>query len=67
MEPTCPARKYDPRLWPARSLILATRLRMLWDDLRMSLSFVSALVRNSIMAPAAVLRSRVAKDAEVLA
>jgi len=40
---------------------------MLWDDLRMSLSFVSALVRNSIMAPAAVLRSRVAKDAEVLA
>jgi hypothetical protein len=33
----------------------------------MSLSVVSALVRNRITVPAAVLRSRVAKDAEVLA
>ncbi|MFI1733907.1 hypothetical protein ACH40E_32785 [Streptomyces acidicola] len=33
----------------------------------MSLSVVSALVRNLITVPAAVLRSRVAKDAEVLA
>ncbi|MGW1801475.1 integrase core domain-containing protein [Streptomyces sp. NPDC001984] len=33
----------------------------------MSLSVVSALVRNLIMVPTAVLRSRVAKDAEVMA
>jgi hypothetical protein len=33
----------------------------------MSLSVVSALVRNLITAPAAVLRSRAAKDEEVLA
>src|SRR5207245_1873383 len=33
----------------------------------MSLLVVSALVRNLITVPAAVLRSRVAKDAEVLA
>ncbi|MFD3558193.1 hypothetical protein ACFWVU_00765 [Streptomyces sp. NPDC058686] len=33
----------------------------------MSLSVVAALVRNLIAVPAAVLRSRVAKDAEVLA
>jgi hypothetical protein len=48
-------------------LILATRLRVFWDDVRMSLSVVAALVRNLITVPAAVLRSRVAKDAEVLA
>jgi putative transposase len=47
--------------------ILATRLRAFWDDLRMSLSVVTALVRNLITVPAAVLRSRTAKDAEVLA
>jgi putative transposase len=63
----CPARKYDSGLWPARLLILATRLRVFWDDVRMSLSVVAALVRNLITVPAAVLRSRVAKDAEVLA
>ncbi|MFF3468967.1 hypothetical protein [Streptomyces sp. NPDC002619] len=33
----------------------------------MSLSVVSALVRNLIMVPTAVPRSRVAKDAEVMA
>lgn len=33
----------------------------------MPLSIVTALVRNLIKVPAAVLRSRVAKDAEVLA
>ncbi|WP_328754263.1 hypothetical protein [Streptomyces sp. NBC_00269] len=33
----------------------------------MSLSAVASLVRNLITAPAAVLRARVAKDAEVLA
>jgi hypothetical protein len=43
------------------------RPRLLWDDLRMSLSVVSTLLRSLITAPAAVLRSRVAKDAEVLA
>jgi hypothetical protein len=48
-------------------LILAKRARLLWDDLRMSLSVVTALVRNLITVPAAVLRSRMAKDAEVLA
>jgi transposase InsO family protein len=48
-------------------LILASRLRVFWDDVRMSLSVVAALVRNLITVPAAVLRSRVAKDAEVLA
>jgi hypothetical protein len=63
----CPARKYDSGLWPGRLLILATRLRVFWDDVRMSLSVVAALVRNLITVPAAVLRSRVAKDAEVLA
>jgi hypothetical protein len=63
----CPNRKYDSRPWPARLLILAKRARLLWDDLRMSLSVVTALVRNLITVPAAVLRSRMAKDAEVLA
>jgi hypothetical protein len=48
-------------------LILATQPRLACEDLRMSLSVVSALVRNLITVPAAVLRSRVAKDAEVLA
>jgi putative transposase len=43
------------------------RPRLLWDDLRMSLSVVSTLLRSLITVPAAVLRSRVAKDAEVLA
>jgi putative transposase len=38
-----------------------------WDDLSMPLSLLTALVRNLITVPAAVLRSRVAKDAEVLA
>ncbi|GAA1932401.1 hypothetical protein [Streptantibioticus ferralitis] len=33
----------------------------------MSLSVVSALVRNLVMLPAAVLRSRMAKDTDVLA
>ncbi|MGW6357691.1 hypothetical protein ACWFR5_21575 [Streptomyces sp. NPDC055092] len=33
----------------------------------MSLSIVTTLVRNLIKVPSAVLRSRVAKDAEVLA
>lgn len=64
----CAARKYDSRLWPARLLILATRPRLACDDLQMSLSsVVAALVRNLITVPAAVLRSRIAKDAEVLA
>jgi putative transposase len=48
-------------------LNLALRLGLLWDDLRMLLSVVSTLVRNLITVPAAVLRGRVAKDAEVLA
>jgi hypothetical protein len=48
-------------------LILATQPRLACEDLRMSLSVVSALVRNLITVPAAVLRSRVAKDEEVLA
>jgi putative transposase len=47
--------------------MLATRRRVLWDELRMSLSVVAALVHNLITVPAAVLRSRVAKDSEVLA
>jgi hypothetical protein len=37
------------------------------DDPSMPLSTVTALVRNLITVPAAILRSRVAKDAEVLA
>ncbi|MFF3468308.1 hypothetical protein [Streptomyces sp. NPDC002619] len=52
---------------PACLLILATRPRRACNDLRMSLSVVSTLVRNLIMVPTAVLRSRVAKDAEVMA
>ncbi|MFG3370576.1 hypothetical protein ACGF0K_37230 [Streptomyces sp. NPDC048156] len=48
-------------------LILAKRARLLWGDLRMSLAVVTALVRNLITVPAAVLCSSVAKDAEVLA
>jgi putative transposase len=48
-------------------LNLATPPRLLWDDLRMSLSVVSTLVRNLIAVPAAVLRGRTAKDAELLA
>ncbi|MFB6671211.1 hypothetical protein ACFCWG_02225, partial [Streptomyces sp. NPDC056390] len=42
-------------------------LRGAWDDPSMPLSIVTALVRNLIKVPAAVLGSRVAKDAEVLA
>jgi putative transposase len=42
-------------------------LRGTWDDPSMPLSIVTALARNLIKASAAVLRSRVAKDAEVLA
>ncbi len=42
-------------------------LRGTWGDPSMPLSIVTALVRNLIKAPAAVLRSRVTKDAEVLA
>jgi hypothetical protein len=38
-----------------------------WDDPSMPLSIVTALVRNLVTLPGAVLRSRVAKDAEVLA
>ncbi|WP_329433116.1 hypothetical protein OG564_10245 [Streptomyces sp. NBC_01280] len=38
-----------------------------WNDLTMPLSIVTALARNLIKVPAAVLRSRVAKDTEVLA
>ncbi len=48
-------------------LILATRPRLACNDLRMSLSVVSVLVWNVIMVRTAVLRSRVAKDAEVMA
>ncbi|MFE2500182.1 hypothetical protein [Streptomyces scopuliridis] len=48
-------------------LILEMRLRLACDDLRMSLSVVTALVRKLITLPAAVLRSRMNKDAEVLA
>jgi putative transposase len=48
-------------------LNLALRLGLLWDDRRMLLSVVSTLVRNLITVPAAVLRGRVAKDAELLA
>jgi putative transposase len=33
----------------------------------MMLSLITALARNVVMAPAAILRSRMAKDAEVLA
>jgi putative transposase len=64
---SCTARKYDSRLWPARLLILVTRPGLACDDLRMSLSVIAALIRNLIGVPAAVLRSRMAKDAEVLA
>lgn len=42
-------------------------LRGAWDDPSMPPSIVTALVRNLIKVPAAVLRSQVAKDAEVLA
>ncbi|GAB2468624.1 hypothetical protein GCM10027162_74890 [Streptomyces incanus] len=42
-------------------------LRGAWDDPPMPLSIVTALVRNLAKVPAVVLRSRVAKDAEVLA
>jgi putative transposase len=45
-------------------LILGTHLRLACDDRRMPLSIVSALVRNLITLPAAVLRSRMAKDAD---
>ncbi|MFF2167419.1 hypothetical protein ACFVWP_43160 [Streptomyces sp. NPDC058175] len=48
-------------------LILAPQPRLHWDDLRMLLSIVCTLVRNLTTVPAAVLRSRAAKDAEVLA
>jgi putative transposase len=48
-------------------LIPATPPQLLWDALRMSLSVITTLVRNLITVPAAVLRSRLAKDAEVLA
>ncbi|MGW7005865.1 hypothetical protein ACWGCW_24425 [Streptomyces sp. NPDC054933] len=64
---TCPARKYDSRPWPAHLLILPTQLRPLCDDLRMSLSVIATLIRILITVPAAVLRSRTAKDPEVLA
>ncbi|KAK1179745.1 hypothetical protein B7755_017315, partial [Streptomyces sp. NBS 14/10] len=39
----------------------------IWDDPSMVLSIVTALARNLVMVPTAVLRRRVAKDAEVLA
>jgi putative transposase len=39
----------------------------IWDYPPMPLSIVTALVRNLITLPGVVLRSRVAKDAEVLA
>ncbi|MGW5250447.1 integrase [Streptomyces sp. NPDC004129] len=42
-------------------------LHSAWDDLSMPLSILTTLVHNLIKVPAAVLRSRVAKDAEVLA
>lgn len=38
-----------------------------WGDLSMPLSAVTVLVRNLIRVPAAVLRSRAAKDAEFVA
>lgn len=39
----------------------------IWDDPSMVLSIVTAPAGNPVMVPTAVLRSRVAKDAEVLA
>lgn len=39
----------------------------IWDDPAMMLSIVTALARNLVAVPATLLRSRVAKDAEVLA
>jgi hypothetical protein len=48
-------------------LIRAAPPRLACDDLWMPLSVVSALIRNLITVPAAVLRTRMAKDAEVLA
>ncbi|MES4908123.1 MULTISPECIES: hypothetical protein [unclassified Streptomyces] len=36
----------------------------IWDDPSMLLSIVTALARNLVMLPTAVLRRRVAKDAE---
>jgi hypothetical protein len=59
----CRAGKHIPRSRPASS---SARPRS-WDDPSTLLSIVFRLVRNLVTAPAAVLRSRVAKDAEVLA
>lgn len=47
--------------------LLSQSWRSIWDHSSMVLSIVTALVRNLAMVPTAVLRSHVAKDAEVLA
>jgi hypothetical protein len=55
---------------PALACSFSTRgisLNGAWDDPSMSLSIVTTLVRNLIKVPSAVLRSRVTKDAEILA
>jgi hypothetical protein len=63
---TCPARKHDSgsdlRASPPDQSSDGT-----WDNPSMVLSIVTALAGNLLMVPVAVLRSRVAKDAEVLA
>lgn len=47
--------------------LLRQSAHSIWDDPSMVLSIVTALARNLVMVPTAVLRRRVAKDAEVLA
>jgi hypothetical protein len=53
--------------WPAGSSSQRCDLHGSWDDPSMLLSMVSALARNLFAVPAAVLRSRAAKDAQVWA
>ncbi|MFF3518538.1 hypothetical protein [Streptomyces sp. NPDC002573] len=72
--------EYSPRIFwspvPLENTILGPAcsfspqgggLHSAWDDLSVPLSIPTTLVHNLIKVPAAVLRSRVAKDAEVLA
>lgn len=72
--PRCCARRRPPvplaNTIPALACSFSTRgngLHGAWDDPSMSLSIVTTLVRNLIKVPAAVFRSHLAKDAEVLA
>jgi hypothetical protein len=48
-------------------MLLRQSPHSIWDDPSMVLSIVTALARNLFMVPTALLRGRVAKDAEVLA